>query len=72
MPTYRLRAAKLQDDGAPGLPGLDHGINAAGRDEAVAEVKETYTLDQLMNDTDVAWLVDPRGETVWRVEFRES
>ena len=61
MATYRLRAAPLQEDGSPGLPRLDDGINAMSLEDAVAEVKETYTLDRLMDGSVMVWLVDPKG-----------
>lgn len=72
MATYRLRAAPLQEDGSPGMPRLDHGINAESLEEAVAEVKETYTLDRLMDGSVVVWLVDPKGTTAWRVRLEEG
>ena len=72
MATYRLRAAPLQEDGSHGLPRLDDGINAASLDEAVAEVKENYTLDRLMDGSVMVWLVDPKGETAWRLRLEEG
>lgn len=72
MPTYRLRAAKVQEDGSFGLPRLDDGINANSLEDAIIEVKETYTLDRLMDGTDIAWLVDPKGAMVWRVKMEET
>ena len=72
MPTYRLRAAPLAEDGTQGMPRIDDGINANSLEEAVAEVKETYTLDRLMDGSAVAWLVDPKGAMAWRVKLVES
>ena len=72
MPTYRLRSAILQEDGTQGMPRIDDGINAASLEEAIAEVKETYTLDRLMDGSAVAWLVDPKGEKAWQVRLVEE
>ncbi len=72
MATYRLRAAPLQEDGSHGMPRIDDGINAASLEDAVTEVKETYTLDRLMDGSVMVWLTDPKGETAWRVRLEEG
>ena len=72
MATYRLRSAPLEEDGSQGMPRIDDGINADNQEAAIAEVKETYTLDRLMDGSAVAWLVDPKGATIWRVRLEES
>lgn len=71
MATYRLRAAKRQEDGSLGMPALDDAISANSLEDAILEAKG-YTLDRLMNETDFAWLIDPKGATVWRLTMEEA
>ena len=72
MATYRLRAAKRQEDGSLGMPGIDDAISANSLEDAIAEAKG-YTIDRVLNEsTDFAWLVDPKGATVWQLKMEES
>ena len=71
MATYRLRAAKRQDDGTVGMPSLDTAINANCDADAIEEAK-TFPLERMMNEADVAWLIGPTSARVWQIKFEES
>ncbi len=71
MATYRLRAAKRQDDGTLGMPSLDTAINADSDADAIEEAK-TFPLERLMNEADMAWLIGPTSAKVWQVTFEET
>ena len=71
MATYRLRAAKRQEDGTLGLPTLDTAINADCDADAIEEAK-TFPLERLINEADLAWLIGPTSAKVWQIAFAET
>ena len=71
MPQYRLRAAKRDQDGKPGLP-LWGDVIYADDDAAAIKMARAYPVDRLIDRTDYVWLLNEAGEQVWSLKLEEA